>query len=231
MKLTKEQREEIIADLISNENNVYTANDRVGFEALGDERLAQFGEHQEQIDNAVLVANVASGVGELAFNEDSEEYEFHLNGEFPPKKKEAKHDDHDDEDDEDEEEEIVESCGSSCKKGKKMAKNELSEAEWMQNAPASIRRIVANAQSVENHQKEDLVDVIMSNQGNRLTENQLMQKDLDSLQDLAALCGNSQPTQPSYVGANIHNQRSLGGRGFSEEDVLHAPVMNFSNDD
>lgn len=61
--------------------------------------------------------------------------------------------------------------------------------EWMAKAPPGAREMMSNSLRVYNAQKAKLVETILANEKNTFSKEQLAKKDVDELQQLAALIG------------------------------------------
>lgn len=105
---------------------------------------------------------------------------------------------------------------------------EVTENEWLEQAPPMIREVVVNALQFQNEQKKQLVAQITANSRNRFNEDYLMGHSVEELQALVELATPPNRTpQPTFIGA-------AGGPVFNEEpidrdDVLAIPTLEFTN--
>lgn len=71
---------------------------------------------------------------------------------------------------------------------------ELSEDEWMARAPKRLQRMVANSARVEDELRAKYIDIITTNGSNTFSDDELEATDIDTLERMAALAGNSRST-------------------------------------
>ena len=98
------------------------------------------------------------------------------------------------------------------------APKELTEEEWLKNAPASIRSAVVNAMDVEAEAKADAIKVITANEANGFTQEQLIAKPLSELKLLANLAKSKADEAPTGSAERVRRYLGAGGG--------RAPIVN-----
>jgi uncharacterized protein YihD (DUF1040 family) len=118
------------------------------------------------------------------------------------------------------------------KKSKKAPPTTNSEEEeddeeaFLAAAPASIRRLVANAQAAEAKQREALVKQITANSSNEFTEDELAEMEVPQLERIAKLARTA--PAPNYSGRSGFGATTNSSH---VEEPLVAPSLDFSFSD
>lgn len=225
MPLSKKQRDRIIDSLIANSEGPWEEEDREGLETLSDEKLERLYEYEQLAANA-----------DPADDDDVDDYDVDDGGEGA----------------------VANDKGCSCascsgKKGvtanrrqqqvvkqRREEPREMSEEEYLANAPPRIRSAINNALRFEQERKEALIKTITANKRSRFTKEGLRQKDIPELEALAELAANQddhdynqQPTQlvvPHFSG--VPGIALNLGEDFAREDQEMAPMpMDWGRED
>lgn len=125
-----------------------------------------------------------------------------------------------------------------AKPGKPTRNSRVTVDEYINNAPAGIRDVLASSVKAHEAQKRRLIGQIVANKANPFTKEFLAQKPLEELQGLAALAARPSEQedhrQPRMMTANYSGQADAGitmtdnAEEDSEVEPLVAPVMNFA---
>ncbi|MFA5056514.1 MAG: DUF2213 domain-containing protein [Opitutaceae bacterium] len=112
--------------------------------------------------------------------------------------------------------------------------NEMSEEDWMKQAPASIRSAITNAKAIEQRERSALIERLTANVAAERKEvivNRLKDKPLDELRDLLALApvANQQADPlPLYTGMAAPQTRNQAT--VNAGDILPLPTIDWSNE-
>lgn len=260
-------RQEMIDNLIAN-CSCWDEDDRRTLNRFEDEKLRKL--NKQLVENAAL-----RGAAELVGNEEAEDdladeddddfdydYDSIDNAEYDDDDEEDGLEDDPDFAEEDDDE--VENMGppdqgdeesdavvppnkKSKKKGKMPMAQNMSEQDWMRQAPPRLRRMVANHERWEANQKEQFIEQITANEANRFKPSFLRQLPLEHLQAMAELANNGQPQRrkaaptdnglmpPNYVGNGSFLPAGQGGgddsKQYVERNVLVVPTVNWGADE
>ena len=211
-KLTEDQREEIIDNLIANEGvnaeSPWDNADRQALDSMSDSRLVA-------LDRQRLLAANASDP-----NEDEDDSD----------------DDGEAGDDAGDEEATENQRVTRTARKKKQApvinvqpQRPRTAKQWLEEAPAEIRSVVNNAIAFEQRQKDELITAITKNERCLFTKDYLKARSLEELQALATLATN-QEDAPNHQGVLVpHFAGQVGfpvmnvGEDFGNEDLDMAP--------
>jgi hypothetical protein len=208
MPLSKEQKDQVIKDLIENTGldveGPWVEEDREALNAMPEDKLIAFNGQREMLVNAM------SESGE----EDEEEEEEEVQNVQPPPPP-------------------VQKPKKKAPAKKPVTANEQPKPkttkEWLADAPEEIRSAVTNAMELERRQKDDLISRITKNERNTFSKSYLEGRSLDELRGLAALAMNQEERQdndsvliPHYAG--VPGMIQNVGEGFKDEDLDMAPV-------
>ena len=247
-KLSETDRQKLIDNLVTNSDveiaNLWTEDDRETLNEMSDERLYRMAQQkQDLIDQNAVVEAVRN-----EFDEDGlhviQMPKFIANMSKKMKARMAK-DEEDVEEEEDEEE--VENQSPPPKTPATpdpvlQRKRPMTDAEWLSQAPAGIRRAVENAQRHELKEKQDLITTMVENVDSDQREaviNLLRAKTNDELRVLSALPRKIEPeleidpirnARPSYFGQATPYVPSRRGRDVNADDVLEVPVINWAEE-
>lgn len=230
--LTTNEREQLVTAMVTNCSS-FGEDDREWLEGLDDDRLTALAENCAE--NKVLNERMAELEAEVAtLNKKGAK-----NKGMPPwlkKKVEA-----DAEDEEDGEDDMEENSGCSGKK--KMAKNEraddddepeddddeqMTDDEWLERAPASVRNAAQRYQAWEDQVKAGLVKTITAN--TRFTDEFLLQKPLEELEILAEPFQKKgrQQAAPSFAGMGAPTVRMTANAEPDMEEPLGVPEPDYA---
>lgn len=107
--------------------------------------------------------------------------------------------------------------------------------EHIETLPSEIQEFVREGLMIRNAEKARLVEIIVNDDRNRFTEDQLNKKPLGELQAIADLCRNEEEEgpdsrYPQYVGASGSHIRNTKAEDEITEEPLEAPAMNWADD-
>jgi hypothetical protein len=219
-KMTDSERKALVDSLIANEC-CWKEDDRQTLNAMPDDTLKKVHQQAEREKQAQAVVNAArEGFGmsqEVTVNAMPAALLAKMKGMKAKKDEEV----------EDEEVENKDKKGATC--------NELTEEQWMKQAPVSVRNTFRYAQEIEQRERNELIGKITANlkgdEKDRVT-NRLAAKDLDELRDLAALAPpeEKQPGLTSYFGASVPTDNRRRDAGSDQDDLLLPPTINFAEE-
>lgn len=178
MSLTANQRRTLISNIV-NQNDGFESD---ALNTLTDNQLVALA-RPEQLDKLVDVANAAmSGKPPVDDEEDD------------MKEKDAAMEDDMEEEDDEEEVTPTPPVKNGGYKNKKAMTGNVQTKQWWDEAPPEVRKLVANAQRIEQQQRQKLIAQITANDGCPLTANQLAQRSTEDLEVFAQFA-----TANSYV--------------------------------
>lgn len=115
-----------------------------------------------------------------------------------------------------------------------VANQQMTLAQYIQNAPPEIREVLTANMNSHNKLKADLVNQIVANKRNSFTKEYLMTLNADVLQGLAALAANEETQQQQqrpmsiFLGNAGSSDPALTGNSQTEEDdLLPLPQMTW----
>jgi len=223
MALTAEQRQAIVDELVANDC-CWTEDDREVLANLSDDSLQREQKRVADEQNAIAVANAArSGFedpfgNKHKFNADKSEWET---VQAPTANKKTDDDD------------------NGKKPEPKPVENKkddppMTEQEWFEKAPASVREGVQNANKIVQEKKDALIEQITANlegdQKEAVTTN-LKTKTLDELEILVALAPKKEAkVEPTANYSGSHTpQGPTDNKQEVTEDHLIPPVMEYES--
>jgi hypothetical protein len=91
-------------------------------------------------------------------------------------------------------------------------------------APEPLRQALSNSLATYNEEKSRLVDAILANKNHGFTKDDLSNRPLSELKNLAALAGvqQSAPRVANYAG-----QANVPAQNDQSEEAMEIPIMNF----
>jgi hypothetical protein len=98
--------------------------------------------------------------------------------------------------------------------------------QYIQAAPKEVRDVLTNSIGIYNEEKQRLVDIIVANKNNSFTKEDLQNRPLGELKNLARLAAGTETAQRPP--ANYSGQGPVPTGNAAEEEVLALPVLNFS---
>lgn len=99
---------------------------------------------------------------------------------------------------------------------------EVSVEEYINAAPKGIREVLSSSLHALNAEKRKLISSITANSRNKFSREQLAQKEISELRQIATLASNDDSFEGAQGEAPIGN---------SEEEGLSLPTLNFSKED
>ena len=111
--------------------------------------------------------------------------------------------------------------------------HQMTEEQWMAQAPPSVQRMIANAQHVENSRKQEVASKLVANleEGEReAVYNKLMEKDVQELELMLSLVPQKQTPVTNYSAAAMYpmiqpGQSPTANKFDGEEDILSIPSV------
>lgn len=251
-KLTKQQREQVINALVSEELTTlspWVESDRGLLNNADDDRLIHlFDKHQAQVEYETTLNALTDG-REYVFNGDGFVPNLVHRGDTSNMEGEEGEENADDNEGDDQGTDQHEEASGGSKKvmneriitrsgAKLKPEKQLTANEWLKTAPPEVRSVVQNAMANEARQKKQLIDVIVANERNNFTPEFLVTKDVQELQAIAALAGpvgnqqNDGRFLPDFSGAAspIVNQGQRTAAFNDQEDLLLLPTINFNTE-
>lgn len=230
--LTTNEREQLVTAMVTNCSS-FGEDDREWLDSLDDDRLTALAENCAEVK--VLNERMAELEAEVAtLNKKGAK-----NKGMPPWLK-KKIDEKDEEDEEDSEEDMEENSG--CAGKKKMAKNEraddddeepededeqMTDDEWLERAPASVRNAAQRYQAWEDQVKAGLVKTITAN--TRFTAEFLTQKPLEELEILAEpFQKKGRQAAPAFAGMGAPTVRMTANAEPDMEEPLGIPEPDYA---
>ncbi len=234
-KLSDKQREAIVNGLIANEC-CWEEEDREMLQGLSDNRLLQFRQQAEEDKERTATVNALRKrfkvKDSVTVNAEFVEKlpEATTNEPPVPPKPPAKPGEPC--------EPGTQNCGPDGK-GKEPAQNKkLTDAEWLDQAPQSIREAVQFATNAKQKEKDAIVAKLTANVAKEKKEavvNRLQKMDLDALQDLLALeppkpaaNGDGNDRSPLFFGASAPANNAADDD--DEDDYLPIPTINWAEE-
>ncbi len=114
---------------------------------------------------------------------------------------------------------------------------EQTTQEYIDKAPPDVRDMLQNGLNTHNAEKAEVIKLLLANDRNTFTKEQLESKQLDELHQLANLAANTQEKKDelaqtktraaNYTGQAGASQQSVGN---SEEEPMVIPVINFAEE-
>jgi hypothetical protein len=98
--------------------------------------------------------------------------------------------------------------------------------EYIANAPREVQDVLTNAMSVYNDEKKKLVQSILANKRNTFTQQDLENRPLVELRNLAALAAPDEPANVLHL-PNYGGQAPVPTGNANKEEALPMPAMNF----
>jgi hypothetical protein len=113
---------------------------------------------------------------------------------------------------------------------------QMSTEEYLKNAPTHIRKVLLSGLKAHEAEEKRLRDIVLSNETNQFTEDDLKEMEFSMLQKLAALAIAAQGEEKEQPVDLFHyNYQGAAGAPQANEKVqeehLPLPVMNFSRKD
>jgi len=213
MKLTNEDRTEIIENLVTN-GCCWNEEDREVLSVMDDQHLVNFAKQLETDRQYDAVVNaVKEGFGEM-------DVKLNAMPAFIKEKIAAKEEAEDEE--EEEEEENKSPAGNK----------EPTEEEWLASAPKSIREQLTYAQNMMAKDKKAIIEKLTANlegDSKDATVTMLNKMDLDALRRLEVLAPKVENESKSESSFNYIGQEGFAPLTSNEEkeDVLDIPTMIF----
>jgi hypothetical protein len=126
-------------------------------------------------------------------------------------------------------------CPECSKKSEKETNNAappaptpMTEQEWLDSAPSGIREVVENAMAREQQEKESFISKIVVNEKNPFTKEYLNSLSVKELEGIAVLAGSREkPRSVNYEG----QATGFSNNARHKEEPLVVPVLNFDNKD
>ena len=106
----------------------------------------------------------------------------------------------------------------------------MTTEEYVASAPPQIQELLSDSLQTHEQKKQGLIDVILANEKNTFTKEQLFDMKVNALSSIAALAQKETGTKTQTQGVDFSGMAPVGNASGHEEEPLEEISLNFDSE-